>query len=109
MCWGTPEKLGDLDIIVYLSFHDPCICTYTGDFGQVTMDVQLTAMEKPAHARARCTRLLNSKVKGLDTTHRSLAMRKWSWLPLVHSLIPSPSHVFQCTQKNWKALVDLVM
>ena len=62
---GTPEiKLEASDIIVYLSISHPHNCTYVDDLGLVTMETQLAAMEKLAHAHAICTKsfiLINSK------------------------------------------------
>ena len=67
-CAGRPQKkLGELDIIVYLSAYHPYNCTpWTGHYGNATV-----AMEKPAHARAMCTRPFLSS-KGLGMRLRNL-------------------------------------
>ena len=52
---GTPEKLGDLDIIIYSSVYHPVRMWDVGDLGQVTMETRPAAIEKPAHMCAMCT------------------------------------------------------
>ena len=70
---GTPENLGNLDIIVNLSIYHPYNWMYAGDFGQVTLETRQVAMEKPAHAQTMCTRLLNSKGRGRASAYQALA------------------------------------